>query len=127
MAATHNLLEHLRRIGEATTIVFASTSTVYGEPAEIPTSEDYSPLKPIPVHGATKLACEALISAYSHTYGFKAIVYRLANVIGPRSKHSIIHDFVQKLKKNPKENPKELEILGDGTQAKSYLYVSNCV
>lgn len=102
VVATHNLPEHLRRIGEASTVVFASTSTVYGEPAKIPTPENYSPLKPISVYGATRLACETLISAYSHTYSFKAIIYRLANVIGPRSKHGIIYDFIQKLKKNPK-------------------------
>lgn len=123
VVATQNLLEHFRKTGNAANIVFASTSTVYGEPTKIPTPEDYSPLKPISVYGATKLASEAIISAYSHTYDFKAIIYRLANVVGPRSKHGVIHDFIQKLKKNPKE----LEILGDGTQTKSYLYISDCV
>jgi UDP-glucose 4-epimerase len=73
------------------------------------------------VFGASKLACEALITAYAHTYGFKAIIYRLANTVGPRSTHGVIHDFVQKLKKNLKE----LEILGDGTRSKSYLYVAD--
>jgi UDP-glucose 4-epimerase len=69
------------------------------------------------------LACEALISAYAYTYDFKAIIYRLANIVGPRNKHGVIHDFMQKLK----TNPKELEILGDGTQNKSYLYISDCI
>jgi UDP-glucose 4-epimerase len=123
VVATHNLLEHLRKTGKDTTIAFASTSTVYGEPDEMPTPEDYSPLKPISVYGATKLACESLISAYSHTYGFRAVIYRLANVTGPRSRHGVVHDFIQKLRKNPRK----LEILGDGTQTKSYLYVGDCV
>ena len=80
-------------------------------------------LRPISVYGASKLACEALISAYAHSYGFDAHIYRLANIVGPRSRHGVIVDFVKKLS----ENPKELEILGDGTQNKSYLYVDDCV
>jgi len=71
-------------------------------------------LNPISTYGDPKLACEALISAYAYTYDFKAIIYRLANIVGPRNKHGAIHDFMQKLK----TNPKELEILGDGTQNK---------
>jgi UDP-glucose 4-epimerase len=123
LVSTQNLLEYLRKMGHPTAITFASTSTVYGEPAKIPTPEDYSPLEPISIYGATKLASEALISAYAHTYGFKAIIYRLANTVGPRSQHGIIHDFIQKLKKNRKE----LGILGDGTQTKSYLYIRDCI
>jgi UDP-glucose 4-epimerase len=60
---------------------------------------------------------------HAYTYGFKAIIYRLANIVGPRSKHGVIYDFFQKLK----TNPKELEILGDGTQNKSYLHINDCV
>ena len=112
IVTTHNLLEFLRKTGNSSTIIFTSTSTVYGEPTKIPTPEDYAPLKPISTYGASKLACEALISAYAYTYNFKAIIYRLANIVGPRNKHGVIHDFIQKLNKNPKE----LEILGDGTQ-----------
>lgn len=123
VVATQNLLEYLRKTGNIPNIVFASTSTIYGEPTKLPTPENYSPLKAISVYGATKLASEALISGYAHTYGFKAIIYRLANVVGPRSRHGVIHDFIQKLNRNPKE----LEILGDGTQNKSYVYISDCV
>ncbi len=123
IVTTHNLLEFLRKTGNSPTLIFTSTSTVYGEPAKMPTPEDYAPLKPISTYGASKLACEALISAYAYTYGFKAIIYRLANIVGPRSKHGVIYDFIQKLK----TNPKELEILGDGTQNKSYLYVTDCI
>jgi UDP-glucose 4-epimerase len=123
IVATHNLLESIRKSKNKPTLVFASTSTVYGEPSKMPTPETYAPLKPISTYGASKLACEALISAYAYTYGFKAIIYRLANIVGPRSKHGVIYDFIQKLK----ANPKELEILGDGTQNKSYLYITDCI
>jgi len=121
--ATHVLLQQLKDSPGTRLIVFASTSTVYGEPAKIPTPEDYAPLKPISVYGATKLASEALISAYAYTYGFEALIYRLANIIGPRSTHGVIYDFIQKLRKNPNE----LEILGDGTQTKSYLHIYDCI
>jgi len=123
VVATYNLLERVRRAGGSPILVFTSTSTVYGEALKIPTPEDYAPLKPISTYGASKLACEALISGYAYTYGFKAVILRLANIVGPRSRHGVIHDFIQKLRKNPNE----LEILGDGTQTKSYLYVSDCV
>jgi UDP-glucose 4-epimerase len=121
--ATFNLLEYIRKNQSATQLIFTSTSAVYGEPTIMPTPENYGPLKPISIYAATKLACESLISAYSYNYGFKSTIYRLANVIGPRSGHGVIFDFVQKLNKNPSQ----LEILGDGTQTKSYLYVSDCV
>jgi len=123
VVATHNLLETVRKAENKPTLVFTSTSTVYGEPTKIPTPEDYAPLKPISTYGASKLACEALISAYAYTYGFKAIIYRLANIVGPRSQHGVIYDFIQKLQKDPNE----LEILGDGTQNKSYLYITDCI
>jgi len=123
IVATHNLLELIRKAGAQPTLIFSSTSTVYGEASKIPTPEDYAPLKPISTYGASKLACEALITAYAHTYGFKAVIYRLANIVGPRSRHGVIYDFVQKLKRNQEE----LEILGDGTQTKSYLHIKDCV
>jgi len=121
--ATYRLLEAMRRSKSLDLLVFTSSSTVYGDASEIPTSEDYAPLKPISIYGASKLASEALISSYAYTYGFKAIICRLANIIGPRSKHGVIYDFIKKLK----NNQEELEILGDGTQAKSYLYIDDCV
>jgi UDP-glucose 4-epimerase len=121
--ATFNLLEYIRKNHSTTQLIFTSTSAVYGEPTIMPTPENYGPLKPISIYAGTKLACESLISAYAYNYGFKATIYRLANVIGPRSGHGVIFDFVQKLN----INPNQLEILGDGTQTKSYLYVSDCV
>ena len=123
IVATNNLLEAVRKSGSAKSFVFTSSSTVYGEASQIPTPENYAPLEPISVYGASKMASEALIMAYAHTYGFNTVIYRLANIIGPRSKHGVIHDFIEKLR----FNPYELEILGDGTQAKSYLYVDDCV
>ena len=121
--ATYTLLQQLRNNQKTHTIIFPSTSTVYGEPKTIPTPENYAPLQPISLYGASKLACEALISAYAHNYNFKTIIYRLANIVGPRSKRGVIYDFIQKLKRNPKG----LEILGDGTQNKSYLYITDCI
>jgi len=120
---TYNILEAIRKTGTVETLVFTSTSTIYGEAAKIPTPEDYAPLRPISMYGASKLACEALISSYSHNYGFKAIIYRLANVVGPRSRHGVVYDFINKLK----QDPKRLEILGDGTQTKSYLHITDCI
>jgi len=123
VVATYRLLEALRRSGMPDLFVFTSSSTVYGDASEIPTPEDYGPLKPISIYGASKLASEALISSFASTYGFRAIICRLANIIGPRSRHGVIYDFIEKLK----SNPWELEILGDGTQRKSYLYVDDFV
>ena len=120
--ATHILLEAVRN-GHVKKVVFASTSTVYGDARVIPTPEDYGPLEPISIYGASKLASEALIAAYVHTYGFDALALRFANVVGPRSGHGVIFDFVRKLR----ENPRLLEILGDGTQTKSYLYIDDCI
>lgn len=121
--ATFNLLEAMRRSGEQKFIAFTSSSTVYGEAKTIPTREDYGPLVPISLYGASKLACEALLTAYASMYGFRAIIYRLANVVGPRSNHGVIYDFVHKLR----VSPDELEVLGDGSQSKSYLYVDDCI
>ena len=123
VVATYRLLEALRRSESLESFVFTSSSTVYGDASEIPTPEDYGPLKPISIYGASKLASEALISSFAYTYGFKAVIYRLANIIGPRSRHGVIYDFIRKLR----ENPEELEILGDGTQRKSYLYIDDCI
>jgi UDP-glucose 4-epimerase len=120
--ATYILLEVMKNC-DAKKVVFASTSTVYGDAKVIPTPEDYGPLEPISIYGAAKLSSEALIMAYAHTYGFDALILRLANIVGPRSKHGVTFDFAKKLQ----ENPRELEILGDGTQSKSYLYIDDCV
>jgi len=121
--ATFNLLEAVRRIGSAEVFLFTSSSTVYGEASKIPTPEDYTPMKPISVYGSSKLSCEALITGYAHAYGFRAIIYRLANIVGSRNTHGVVNDFVQKLRRNPGE----LEVLGNGTQTKSYLFINDCI
>lgn len=104
-------------------IVFSSSSAVYGNANVVPTPETYGPCIPISMYGASKLAGEALIFAYAEKYKFNAKIMRFANIIGKRSMHGVIFDFVEKLKKNEKE----LIILGDGQQRKSYLHVSDCV
>ena len=123
VVATYRLLERLRNSETLDLLIFTSSSTVYGDAEEIPTREDYGPLKPISVYGAAKLASEALISSFAHNFGFQAVICRLANIVGSRSRHGVIYDFIMKLQKNPRE----LEILGDGTQRKSYLYVDDLI
>lgn len=118
---TFRVLEACRK-KEVENIVFTSTSTVYGDAKIIPTPEDYS-CKPISNYGASKLAGEAYVNSYSHSYGIKGTVLRLANIFGKRGNHGVMYDFFHKLEKNQSE----LEILGDGSQDKSYLYVSDCV
>jgi len=119
--ATYNVLEAMRR-KEVRRILFTSTSTVYGEADQLPTPEEY-PTLPISLYGASKLAGEALIASYCHTFDMHAWIYRFANVIGQRSTHGVIYDFINKIR----SNPTELEILGDGTQTKSYIYVTDCI
>jgi UDP-glucose 4-epimerase len=121
VAGTFSVLESCRK-ADVKRIVFTSTSTVYGDAKTIPTPETH-PCAPISNYGASKLACEAYLSAYSASYGMKCTSLRYANIIGERSTHGVIYDFYMKLKKNPRE----LEILGDGRQDKSYLHVSDCV
>lgn len=122
IVATYRLLEAMR-INKVAELVFTSTSTIYGNATVIPTPEDYAPLEPVSVYGASKLACEALISAYCHSFAMKSWQFRFANIIGARSGHGVITDFVRKLR----ANPAELEILGDGKQTKSYLEVHECI
>jgi UDP-glucose 4-epimerase len=117
---TLNVLE-AARINDVEKFVFSSSSVVYGI-AEMPTPE-IAPIKPISNYGAAKASSEMYMRSYSNLYGIKSLALRYANIIGPRSTHGITYDFYNKLKKNPKE----LEILGDGTQKKSYLHVKDCV
>jgi len=121
IVATFNMLEAMRR-KNVKELVFASSSSVYGEPEEIPVDED-APIRPVSVYGASKAACEVLIHAYSKLYGIKAVVLRYANVVGPRLRHGVVWDFINKLL----NNPAELEILGDGRQVRSYVYIDDAV
>ncbi len=122
VVATFNALE-CARLNDVEINVFASSSTVYGDAKVIPTPEDYHPLEPISIYGASKLSCEALYAVYSKLYGFKVLILRYANIVGPRTTHGVIVDFIQKLSRDPAR----LKILGDGSQRKSYLYVTEAV
>jgi UDP-glucose 4-epimerase len=135
--ATYNLLETIRKsqrvpdsenvIGDHTRkkkrLIFASSSTVYGKANKRPTPENYSPMYPISMYGSTKLACEAIISGYSHMFGIHCVIARLANIIGPTNTHGVVYDFITKLS----THPDYLDILGNGQQDKSYLYIDDCV
>ncbi|QZA89036.1 NAD-dependent epimerase/dehydratase family protein [Salinarchaeum sp. IM2453] len=105
-----------------TDIFFTSSSTVYGE-APRPTPEDYAPLEPISAYGASKLACESLLSAAAHTTDLTVYTVRFANIVGPRLRGAVIPDFIQKLQ----HTPETLEILGDGRQQKSYMHIEDCL
>ncbi len=118
---TLNVLEAARE-NDIERIVFTSTSAVYGDARIFPTPEVH-PTVPISNYAASKIAAEAYVSSYANSYGIKSTVFRYANVYGPGSTHGVMHDFYFKLKKNPRE----LTILGDGKQSKSYLYVDDCV
>jgi UDP-glucose 4-epimerase len=119
--ATFNVLEMARR-NDVSLLVFASSSTVYGETDKIPTPEN-AELKPISNYGVFKLLGEHLLEYYSRVYGIKGISIRLANVTGGRVSHGVIKDFVEKLRKNPYK----LEILGNGKQRKSYIYITDVI
>jgi UDP-glucose 4-epimerase len=120
--ATQRLLEQMRQHG-IRRIAFSSSSVVYGRPRVYPTPEDYGPLVPESLYGASKLACEGLLSAFAHSFGFTTWIFRFANVVGPHASHGIVHDFLRKLQKDPSR----LEVLGDGRQSKGYLWVDDCV
>ena len=120
--ATYNLLESMR-INGVKKIAFASSSVVYGEDAPLPTSESYGPCLPISLYGASKLACEGLITSWAGTFDFQAWIFRFANIIGERGTHGVIFDFIHKLK----HDNSRLEVLGNGLQEKSYMEVKECV
>lgn len=120
--ATYVVLEAMRA-NNVRKIIFTSSSTVYGEARIMPTPEDYSPLLPISMYGACKLASEVLIIGYCMMYDMGAAIVRLANIVGSRARHGVIIDFTRKLR----SNPRRLEVLGDGEQTKSYLLVEDCV
>lgn len=120
--ATFNLLEWMRKTGTGE-ILFASSSTVYGETKVLPTPENFGPYMPISSYGASKMSGEGFITAYSHYYGIRGTIFRFANIVGRNSTHGVIFDFIKKLR----SNRDKLEILGDGSQRKSYLHVTDCI
>jgi UDP-glucose 4-epimerase len=118
---TANVLDRMDGVG-VDNLAFTSSSVVYGE-APRPTPEDFAPLEPISIYGASKLGEESLLSVYAHSHEFTVWTFRFANVVGPRLRWGVINDFIAKLR----EDPDRLEILGDGRQEKSYMHVSECV
>jgi UDP-glucose 4-epimerase len=120
--ATRNVLESMRA-NNINKILFSSSACVYGDAPPVALSETFGPLLPINLYGAGKLACEGLMSSYSHLFGINVWIFRFANVVGARMGHGVIYDFIQKLKKNPQE----LEILGDGKQEKPFFLVEDCI
>lgn len=121
VVATFNVLEAMR-FANVKRIAFTSSSAVYGDVTTVPTPESYNPA-PISIYSASKLASEALISSYCHSFNMQAWIFRLANVVGGRAKHGVIFDFIKQLL----DTPEQLKILGDGKQTKSYIHVLDCV
>lgn len=119
---TNNVIEAMR-INKVKNLIYASGSGVYGDTGCLETAEDYSPLLPISTYGASKLACEALISSYCFMFDINAAAFRFANVVGPHQTHGVGYDFIRKLL----DNKNQLEILGDGSQSKSYIYVYDII
>lgn len=119
---TNNVLEAMRK-NNVKKLLYASGSGVYGDAGIRQVNEDYAPLVPISTYGASKLSCEALISAYCHMFDTDACSFRFANVVGPRQTHGVGLDFIRKLMKTPQQ----LTILGDGKQSKSYIYVDDAI
>lgn len=115
-----NVLEAMRRSG-ARRLLYMSGSGIYGENPGVAFAEDHGPCLPISTYGASKLACEALISAYCRMFDLTARAFRFANVVGPRQTHGVGYDFVRRLK----AEPTRLRILGDGSQSKSYIHVED--
>ena len=120
--ATFHVLEAMRANGIAR-LVFSSTGSVYGEAEKIPTPEN----APFPVqtslYGASKLAGEAMISAYCEGFGFEGTIFRFVSILGERYTHGHVFDFYQQLL----AHPERLEVLGDGSQRKSYLHIGDCL
>ena len=119
---THNVLEACRAHG-IKDVAFSSTGALYGDAPVLPTPED----APFPIqtslYGASKVACEGLITAYAFGYGFRVFIYRFVSMLGPRYTHGHVIDFYRQLV----AHPDRLDVLGDGTQRKSYLHVTDCI
>lgn len=119
---TYNLLESMR-IGGLKKIAYSSGSGVYGDVGYVKTDEDFGPLLPVSMYGACKLGAEAIISAFCYMFDMQGWIFRFANVVGKNQTHGVGFDFIRKLK----SNPSKLSILGDGSQSKSYVHVSDVI
>jgi UDP-glucose 4-epimerase len=119
---TYNVLESMR-VNNVRKIVFTSSGTVYGEKPDIAIPEDYGPMLPISLYGASKLACEGMIAAFCSIFDMTAVIVRPGNIIGPRATHGVIFDLIKKLEKDSTE----LEVLGNGNQTKPYVYIDDFI
>jgi len=119
---TYNVLEAMR-LNNVRKILFTSSGTIYGETPDVPLPEDYGPVLPVSLYGASKLACEGLLSGFASIFGFQVWIFRLGNIVGPRATHGVIYDLLHKLRKDATV----LEVLGDGNQTKPYVYVDDLV
>lgn len=122
LLTTRAILEGMRK-ADVKKLFFASTSAVYGEMPDVELTETTGGIMPVSYYGGAKLASEALISSYVSMNDMSAIIFRFPNVIGPRLTHGAVFDFIKKIRRNPHE----LEILGNGTQCKPYIYVLDLV
>ncbi len=122
LLTTRALLEGMRK-AEVKNLFFASTSAIYGDLKDKALNEVTGGVKPASYYGGAKLASEALIYSYTNMNDMNVVIFRFPNVIGPRLTHGVIFDFIKKLHKDPAH----LEILGDGTQCKPYIYVLDLV
>lgn len=119
-ALTHSVIEAARR-SSVDLVLYASGSGVYGDLGEQVAREDHGPLEPVSTYGASKLAGEVLLASYAHMFGLRCRAFRFGNVVGPRQTHGVGFDFVRKLL----ADPTRLDILGNGTQSKSYVHVED--
>ncbi len=119
---TYNVLEAMRR-NRVTRIIFSSSGTVYGDVGTTVTHEALGPCLPVSLYGSGKVASEALISGFCGTFGMRAIILRFGNIVGERTTHGVIYDFIRQLAKNSRK----LKVLGNGHQAKPYVYVRDLV
>lgn len=119
---TNNIIEAMR-IGGVKNLLYASGSGVYGDTGFTEASEDHSPQLPISTYGSSKLACEAMLCSYCYMFDMNAAAFRFANVVGPNQTHGVGYDFTKKLL----DDSSKLTILGDGTQSKSYIYVTDII
>ncbi len=119
---TYNVLEAMRR-NEVPGIVLSSSGTVYGDVGTTVTHEGLGPCLPVSLYGAGKVASEGLVTAFCSTFGLRGIILRFGNIVGERTTHGVIYDFIRQLAKNSGE----LTVLGNGHQAKPYVYVRDLV
>jgi UDP-glucose 4-epimerase len=120
--ATFAVLEAMRGNG-ISRIAFSSTGSVYGEPDVFPTPETCPCPIQTSLYGASKLACEGLIAAYCSGFGLTGYIFRFVSILGERYTHGHVYDFYRKLL----NDPSQIEVLGNGRQRKSYLYIGDCV